>query len=71
MNFCETKCLICVKFENISQKKVSLQFGKYFTGPSICGRLPKKLQTFTWQFFWSRLSKYCIVEFTDIFSACY
>ena len=42
---------------------VSVQFRKKFTGPSFCGGLAKKLQIFTRNYFWWRLSKNYIAEF--------
>ena len=50
MNF--DKCLIFVKFENIShQKMVLVKFYKIFTGPLFCGGWAKNLQTFIRHFF--------------------
>ena len=70
MHFQWNKRLTFGKFENITHwKMVSVQFWINFTGPSYCGGLVKKLQNFNRYFFWSRLSKNCIIEFTAL--ACY
>ena len=72
MHFQSTKCLIFVKFENISHwKMISIEFRKNFTGLSFCGRWVKKLQTFTRHLFWYRLSKIVMSSLLLFLCACF